>query len=78
MKELPLVDERETYGADYKTSLQAIDSSGWANPSDSSTENKLFGIPPARAAWTFMIRCHYPPSNDVDVRWRMYWKEFKQ
>lgn len=73
-----LVDERETYGADYKTSLQAIDSSGWANPSDSSTENELFGIPPVRAAWTFMVRSFYPPSNDIDLRWRMYWKEFKQ
>lgn len=71
-------DEREAWGADFKTTLQAVDSSGWANPSDSSTTNVLFGIPPARAAWTFMVRHMYTKATDTDLRWRMFWKELKQ
>jgi len=70
-------DEKTTWGRDYWTSLNAVDSSGWADPNDGSTDgNLLYGIPNARARWAFRIKTVKTQDNDTLTRWKMYWKEF--
>lgn len=70
-------DEKTTWGRDFLTSLNAIDSSGWADPNDgSTTSNYVYGIPPARARWAFRIKTLKTQDNDTLTRWKMYWKEF--
>ena len=69
-------DERTTFDLDYKTSLLAIDSSGWGNPNDTvSNQNRLYGPTPVQPAWTFMIRHLHKTTHDTNVRTVMRWKE---
>jgi len=68
--------ERITFDLDYKTSLLAVDSSGWDNqPAQTITDaNRIYGIPPTQPAWTFMVRHLEKHRTDTNVRWAMYWK----
>ena len=69
-------DERTTFDLDYKTSLLAVDSSGWGTSSDSiSNENRLYGPTPIQPAWTFMVRHLHETTHDTNVRTVMRWKE---
>ena len=69
-------DERTTFDLDYKTSLLAIDSSGWGNPSETvSNQNVLYGPTPVQPAWTFMVRHLHETTHDTNVRTVMRWKE---
>lgn len=74
-----------TYPLDYKTSLLAVQKSDLGTfdidggSSDTvADKNALYGPPPSRAAWTFMIRHLSAKANDTRTRWSMTWKERKQ
>ena len=72
-------DERTTFDLDYKTSLLAVDSSGWGNPSETvSNQNRLYGPTPIQPAWTFMVRHLHETTHDTNVRTVMRWKELIQ
>lgn len=72
-------DERTTFDLDYKTSLLAIDSSGWGNPSETiSNQNRLYGPTPVQPAWTFMVRHLHETTHDTNIRTVMRWKELIQ
>jgi hypothetical protein len=52
------------YPLDYKTSLNAVSSSGWATPSfDLVNEGNVEGEPPPAPVWTFM----YNPIGGDDL-----------
>lgn len=73
------------YPLDYKTSLLAVQKSDLGTfdidggTSDTLADtNALYGPPPAKAAWTFMVRHLSTKSNDTRTRWSMNWKERQQ
>lgn len=68
-----------SYPLDYKTSLLALSQADAGFTLSSGVgladQNALYGPPPPRVAWTFMIRNLTAKSFDVRTRWNMTWKE---
>ena len=67
-----------TYPLDYRTSLLALANTDVGITLTGNTitdQNSLYGPPPSRAAWTFMVRHLRAKSSNTLVRWAMTWKE---
>jgi hypothetical protein len=65
-----------TYPMDYRTSLLAANAEG-ISPQNSIVldQNVLYGKPPHRIAWTFMVRHLQAKSSNTATRWFINWKE---
>lgn len=69
-----------THPLDYKTTLLAVDSSGWVDPNEveASPTDFIYGSPPIQAAWTFMIRTLSDKASNTQSRFSITWQERTQ